>query len=97
MVLKVSLELLVFKPIEFIKKLNSLENLTVVTSPLVDGITLSRITGIEPSPKLGMLKGWLYRIQVEQNISNQRKVLESLNYIDWENDNYQSWPTPSWP
>ena len=85
------------KPIEFIKKLNSLENLTVVTSPLVDGITLSRITGIEPSPKLGMLKGWLYRIQVEQNISNQRKVLESLNYIDWENDNYQSWPTPSWP
>ena len=60
-------------------------------------MTLSKITGIQPGPKLGMLKGWLYRIQIEKNITNQKEVLESLENIDWNNENYQTWPILSWP
>jgi tRNA nucleotidyltransferase (CCA-adding enzyme) len=85
------------QPLEFIEELNKLENTADNISPLVDGITLSRVTGIQPGPKLGMLKGWLFRIQIEKNITHQEEVLESLENIDWNNENYQTWPIISWP
>ena len=85
------------EPLEFINKLNKIENKSDKRPPLVDGMTLSKITGIQPGPKLGMLKGWLYRIQIEKNITNQKEVLESLENIDWNNENYQTWPILSWP
>ena len=37
-------------------------------SPLVNGHDLSRETGLPPGPRLGMLKGWLYRRQVEDDL-----------------------------
>ena len=83
--------------LEFINNLNKIENKSDKRPPLVDGMTLSNITGIQPGPKLGMLKGWLYRIQIEKNITNQKEVLESLENIDWNNENYQTWPILSWP
>ncbi len=85
------------QPIGFIEKFDKLNNTLGNISPLVDGITLSRVTGIQPGPKLGMLKGWLFRIQIEKNIMDQKEVLESLEYIDWNNENYQTWPILSWP
>ena len=85
------------EPLEFINKLNKIENKSDKRPPLVDGMTLSKITGIQPGPKLGMLKGWLYRIQIEKNITNQKEVLKSLENIDWNNENYQTWPILSWP
>ncbi|MCH1524545.1 MAG: hypothetical protein L7S41_05310 [Candidatus Thalassarchaeaceae archaeon] len=85
------------QPVEFIEELNKLKNTADNISPLVDGITLSRVTGIQPGPKLGMLKGWLFRIQIEKNITHQEEVLKSLENIDWNNENYQTWPILSWP
>ena len=85
------------QPLEFIEELNKLKNTADNISPLVDGITLSRVTGIQPGPKLGMLKGWLFRIQIEKNITHQEEVLKSLENIDWNNENYQTWPILSWP
>ncbi len=83
-------------PKDFIKKLEKLEPYKRKT-PLVDGNTLSRITGIEPGRKLGMLKGWLFRQQIEKNITSKEDVLKNLEQIDWKNDNYDKWPVLSWP
>jgi tRNA nucleotidyltransferase (CCA-adding enzyme) len=84
------------KPTEFINKLNNLKESRDDVSPLIDGITLSEHTGIKPGPKLGNLKGWLYRQQIERNITTKEKVLELLENISLE-ENYENLPTLSWP
>ena len=84
-------------PLGFIDSLNNMENLVKNRLPLIDGITLSKSTNIEPGPKLGMLKGWLYRQQIEKNLTNKEEVLELLEDIDWKNEDYKTWPILSWP
>jgi hypothetical protein len=44
-----------------------------------------------------MLKGWLFRQQIEKNITCKEDVLKNLELIDWKNDNYEKWPVLSWP
>lgn len=84
-------------PLGFIESLNNMENLVKNRLPLIDGITLSKSTNIEPGPKLGMLKGWLYRQQIEKNLTNKEEILELLDDIDWKNEDYKTWPILSWP
>jgi tRNA nucleotidyltransferase/poly(A) polymerase len=84
-------------PLGFIESLNNMENLVKNRLPLIDGITLSNSTNIEPGPKLGMLKGWLYRQQIEKNLTNKEEILELLDDIDWKNEDYKTWPILSWP
>ena len=84
-------------PSEFIESLNNMENLVKNRLPLIDGITLSKLTNIEPGPKLGMLKGWLYRQQIEKNLTDKEKILQLLDDIDWKNEDYKLWPILSWP
>ncbi|MCP2502635.1 MAG: hypothetical protein NLN66_01080 [Candidatus Thalassarchaeaceae archaeon] len=84
-------------PLGFIESLNNMENLVKNRLPLIDGITLSKSTNIEPGPKLGMLKGWLYRQQIEKNLTNKEEILELLDDIDWKNGDYKTWPILSWP
>jgi len=84
-------------PSEFIKKLNETKDIGDTRAPLVDGITLATITGIKPGPKLGMLKGWLYRQQIEKNLTVKEVVLELLDEIDYEDGDYEMWPILSWP
>ena len=84
-------------PLGFIDSLNNMENLVKNRLPLIDGITLSKSTNIEPGPKLGMLKGWLYRQQIEKNLTNKEEILELLDDIDWKNEDYKTWPILSWP
>ncbi len=85
------------QPLEFIQLLEKLIKPHEKNSPLVDGITLSEVTGIKPGRKLGMLKGWLFRQQIEKNITCKDDVLKNLEHIDWKNDNYDKWPVLSWP
>ena len=85
------------QPLEFIQQLEKLIKPHEKNSPLVDGITLSEVTGIKPGRKLGMLKGWLFRQQIEKNITCKDDVLKNLEHIDWKNDNYDKWPVLSWP
>ena len=84
-------------PSEFIKKLKDTKDIGDTRSPLVDGITLAKITGIKPGPKLGMLKGWLYRQQIEKNLTVKEVVLDLLDEIDYEDGDYEMWPILSWP
>ncbi|MDB3870705.1 CCA tRNA nucleotidyltransferase [Euryarchaeota archaeon] len=85
------------RPLDFIQRLEKLSTSFERNSPLVDGITLSEVTGIKPGRKLGMLKGWLFRQQIEKNITCKEDVLKNLELIDWKNDNYEKWPVLSWP
>ena len=85
------------QPLEFIQQLEKLIKPHEKNSPLVDGITLSEVTGIKPGRKLGMLKGWLFRKKKEKNITCKDDVLKNLEHIDWKNDNYDKWPVLSWP
>ena len=65
--------------------------------PILDGTKISEITGIKPSRKLGLLKDWLFRIQIEENINQENKMIEILHDIDWNDSDFESWPKLSWP
>ena len=69
----------------------------IKTRPILDGTKISEITGIKPSRKLGLLKDWLFRIQIEENINQENKMIEILHDIDWNDSDFESWPKLSWP
>ena len=51
---------------QFERSIAELSPLKAGNAPLVDGNTLSEVTGLEPGPRMGRLKGLLHRIQVER-------------------------------
>ena len=75
----------------------STEELRAGNSPLIDGNLLSSLTGIEPGRKLGRLKDWLHRIQVEGDIENRETAISMLDEIHWEDSEFEDWPVLSWP
>ena len=79
------------------KSLSDLAPLRSGNTPLVDGNTLSQVTGLEPGPRIGRLKGMLHRIQVEQDLSDKDEVLALLEEIDWNDSEHTSWPALGWP
>ena len=81
---------------EFISNLNSVkfrEN----NKPLIDGNMLSDLTGLEPSIRLGKLKDWLFRIQIEEDITEIEEVLNALNELDWKDSDIDNWVGMKWP
>jgi len=66
-------------------------------APLIDGNLLSSITGVEPGRKLGRLKDWLHRIQVEEDIENREALIAMVDEIGWEESEFEDWPVLSWP
>ena len=64
---------------------------------LVNGHTLVKETLLEPGVRLGRLKDFLHRIQVERGLSSKSEVLSLISEIDWENDDPSSWPKMTWP
>tara|TARA_Y100001970_G_C14172665_1_gene825047 strand:- start:553 stop:1782 length:1230 start_codon:yes stop_codon:yes gene_type:complete len=79
------------------RSLSELAPLRSGNSPIVDGNTLSRVTGLEPGPRMGRLKGMLHRIQVENDLFDKDEVLGLLEELDWKNSDYTGWPSLSWP
>ena len=75
----------------------SAEELRAGNSPLIDGNLLSSLTGIEPGRKLGRLKDWLHRIQVENDIENRESLISMMYEIPWEEAVFEDWPVLSWP
>jgi hypothetical protein len=67
------------------------------SSPLVDGNLISSFTGLEAGRKLGRLKDWLHRIQVEEDIENKEGIVSKMDEIDWEGDDFEDWPQLNWP
>ena len=81
---------------DFARKYNALEEGNNI-KPILDGTKIFQMTGIKPGPKLGLLKDWIFRIQIEKNIQVEEEMIDILNGINWKDTEYQSWPKLSWP
>ena len=64
---------------------------------LFDGDWLMAKTGIKPGVKLGRLKDWLYRIQIERAYTSISQVETALCTITWSHGDTSDWPKPQWP
>lgn len=65
--------------------------------PLVGGQALMMATELPAGPRLGRLKGWLHRRQIEDDLATADLVLALLDSIDWQSGEPESWPALSWP
>ncbi len=82
---------------DFESELEQNSDLKAGSGPLVDGSRISEITGLEGGKRLGRLKDWLHRIQVERDLSSEEEVVELLAGFDWRNSDFEEWQGLSWP
>ena len=82
---------------DFESELEQNSNLKAGSGPLVDGSLISEITGLEGGKRLGRLKDWLHRIQVERDLASEEEVVELLAEFDWRNSDFEEWQGLSWP
>ena len=82
---------------DFESKLEQNSRLKAGPGALVDGSRISEITGLEGGKRLGRLKDWLHRIQVERDLSSEEEVVGLLAEFDWKNSNFEEWRGLSWP
>ena len=54
-----------------------------------------KTTNIGQGQKLGRLKEWLYRIQVENDLTDISDINHYLAKIHWQNSDFESWPRMS--
>ena len=64
---------------------------------LVNGEWIMERTSLEPGIKLGRLKDWLFRIQIERGYNDLSQMETALCTIPWANGDPKEWPRPSWP
>jgi len=81
---------------QFISGISSIDSPDII-KPLADGNLLSEITGLEPSKRLGKLKDWLFRKQIEGDIKEIDGLLQVLNEIDWKDSDPEYWEGMEWP
>ena len=62
---------------------------------LIDGNWLMRETKLGQGQKLGRLKEWLFRIQIENNLIDVSEISSHLAKIQWQNGYCESWPRMS--
>lgn len=65
------------------------------TQQLVDGNWLMTSTGIKQGIRLGRLKEWLFRLQIENNWVSIAEVEQFLATIHWQSSDYEAWPQMS--
>ena len=84
--------------IEDVKQaLVSLPENQVGNKALADGNWLLEKTGLEKGIKLGRLKGWLHRIQIERDLDCLQQIEECLQTLSWEDGDPLGWPRVAWP
>ena len=64
---------------------------------LVNGDWIMQRTGLSPGIKLGRLKDWLFRIQIERGYESLDQMETALCTIPWQNGDPKLWPRPNWP
>ena len=82
---------------DFDKALRDIAQEEPIIDPLVNGEILANVTGLEPGPRLGRLKEWLHRKQIEESARTSGDVLSFLTEIDWEDSDYSTWESLKWP
>ena len=64
---------------------------------IVDGEWIMSRTGLEPGIRLGRLKQWLHKIQIERNYTKSSQLETALCTIPWKFGDVNNWPQPEWP
>lgn len=82
---------------EFVEASSEVGPLNAGNKPLIDGEKLMQVTGLEAGVRLGRLKGWLHRRQIEENLADTGEVISLLKTIDWKSEDPDSWPSLAWP
>ena len=77
--------------------LATLAPLKAGSRPLIDGHVLATATELPYGRRLGRLKEWLYRIQIDQDLANSDEVLALLDVLDWVATDPELWPDTGWP
>lgn len=77
--------------------LTELPPLSASDAPLVDGVRLAAATGLTPGVRLGRLKSWLHRRQIESDLPDHAAVLAQLQSFDWRDSEPADWPQVTWP
>ncbi|MDP6011109.1 MAG: CCA tRNA nucleotidyltransferase [Candidatus Poseidoniaceae archaeon] len=67
------------------------------TEPLADGNWLMQQTGLGQGRRLGRLKNWLHRIQIERDLASLEEVEEILCTLPWQHGDENKWPSMTWP
>lgn len=63
---------------------------------LVDGDWIMKRTGLNPGIKLGRLKDWLFRIQIDRGYDKLEQIETALCTIPWQSGDPKDWPRPTW-
>ncbi|MAK04518.1 MAG: hypothetical protein CMA03_01350 [Euryarchaeota archaeon] len=79
-----------------INELGELPPLRAGRLPLVNGTWLMEKTSLEKGEKLGRLKEWLHRLQIERDLVNLDEILDILVTISWEHGDFLKWPRIEW-
>ena len=64
---------------------------------LVDGHWLMQRTGIAQGIRLGRLKQWLHRLQIEQDLTTTQQMESVLSRLAFEHGEHESWPRLTFP
>ena len=59
---------------------------------IIDGHWLMAATNLPKGERLGRLKEWMYRLQIEHDLSTIHEVSELLCKIQWLDEDFHSWP-----
>ena len=79
-----------------ISELSELPALRAGRLPLVNGVWLMEKTGISKGKKLGRLKEWLHKLQIERDLVDLEQILDILVTINWKHGDYNQWPRLEW-
>jgi tRNA nucleotidyltransferase/poly(A) polymerase len=82
---------------QLINKSSELPPLKFSGKSILDGNQLMNLTAITRGPKLGNLKSWLHRIQIERDIQSEQEMIQILSTVMWQNSDGNEWPKVQFP
>ena len=85
------------KIMEVKSSINSLSENRAGVSPIADGNWIAQVTGLSKGIKLGRLKEWLHRIQIEKDLTSLEEIELHLNNLPWQDGDPNIWPRFRWP
>jgi hypothetical protein len=64
---------------------------------LVDGHWIMNRTGLEKGIRLGRLKQWMHRLQIEHDYTSLSEMETALSRISWQHSDPTKWPQLRFP
>ena len=82
---------------DFREAMEQADNEELIIAPIINGDRLAEVTGLVPGPRLGKLKGWLHRKQIEGALRTDADLIALLSELNWKQSNHEDWDVLQWP